>query len=94
MRYILSPSCSHKLSISVGVYESAVDFDKVAEATDLTVNGTATLSRMSVTHARGIFTPSRHFGKVGGVSLKNVPSFLSEEGVNLDLYDPQLNLNI
>lgn len=82
------------LSISVGVYESAVDFDKVAEATDLTVNGTATLSRMSVTTARGIFTPSRHFGKVGGVSLKNVPSFLSEEGVNLDLYDPQLNLNI
>ena len=83
-----------KLSISVGVYESAVDFDKVAEATDLTVNGTATLSRMSVTHARGIFTPSRHFGRVGGVSLKNVPSFLSGEGVNLDLYDPQLNLNI
>ena len=83
-----------QLSISVGVYESAVDFDKVAEATDLTVKGTATLSRMKVNAARGIFTPKRQFGRVGGVSLRNAPSFLKEDGVNLDLYDPQLNLNI
>lgn len=82
------------LNIGVTVKESAVDFDKVAESKDLTVRGTAVLSRMSATTARGIFTPSRSFGRVGGVSLRNVPSFLNDEEVNLDLYDPQLNINI
>ena len=82
------------LNIGVVVKESAVDFDKVAESKDLSVSGTAVLSRMSATKARGIFTPSREFGRVGGVSLRNVPSFLNDDEVNLDLYDPQLNINI
>ena len=82
------------LNIGVTVKESAVDFDKVAESKDLSVNGTAVLSRMLVATARGGFTPKREFGRVGGVSLKNVPSFLRDDEVNLDLYDPQLNINI
>lgn len=82
------------LSMHVDVYESAVDFDKVSSTKDLTVKGTAVLSRMRGDSARGVFTPSREFGKVGGVALKNIPSFLKDEETNLDLYDPQLNINI
>ena len=82
------------LNIGVVVSESAVDFDKVATAKDLTVHGKAVLKRFYVTSARGGFCPSRSFPKVGGVSLANMPSFLDDEGVNLDLYDPQLNINI
>lgn len=82
------------LNIGVIVKESAVDFDQVAESKDLSVSGVATLSGMNVTTATGKFTPQRQFGKVGGVALRNVPSFLTEEGCNLDLYDPQLNVDI
>ncbi len=82
------------LLIGVTVKESAVDFDKVAESKDLSVSGNAVLSRMLVKSARGGFTPKREFGRVGGVSLRNAPSFLRDDEVNLDLYDPQLNINI
>ena len=82
------------LGMHVDVYESAVDFDKVSSTKDLTVKGTAVLSRMRGDFARGIFTPTRSFGKVGGVALRNIPSFLKDEETNLDLYDPQLNINI
>ncbi len=82
------------LNIDVIVKESAVDFDKVAESKDLSVNGRAVLTGLKVTTARGKFTPQRQFGKVGGVALRNVPSFLTEDGCNLDLYDPQLNVDI
>ena len=82
------------LGMHVDVYESAVDFDKVSSTKDLTVKGTAVLSRMRGDSARGIFTPTRSFGKVGGVALRNIPSFLKDEETNLDLYDPQLNINI
>ena len=82
------------LGMHVDVYESAVDFDKVSSTKDLSVKGTAVLSRMRGDSARGIFTPTREFGKVGGVALRNIPSFLKDEETNLDLYDPQLNINI
>ena len=83
-----------ELNIGVVVKESAVDFDQVAESKDLSVSGVAVLNGMKVTSARGKFTPTRKFGKVGGVALRNIPSFLTEEGCNLDLYDPQLNVDI
>lgn len=82
------------LSMSVVVKESAVDFDKVAEAKDLSVNGTAVLEKFYVNKARGGFSPVREFDRVGGVSLKNIPSFLTDDDVNLDLYNPELNINI
>ncbi len=82
------------LTMGVVVRESAVDFDKVAEGKDLSVSGTAVINSFTVKTARGGFTPRRVFGKVGGVSLRDVPSFLTDDDVNLDLYDPQLNINI
>lgn len=82
------------LNMSVVVKESAINFDKVAEAKDLSVSGTAVLDNFSVTSARGGFTPVREFDRVGGVSLRNVPAFLNDDDVNLDLYDPQLNIDI
>ena len=82
------------LTMGVVVKESAIDFDQVSSTKDLTVHGTAVISRMRGDTARGIFTPTRSFGKVGGVALRNIPSFLSNEDTNLDLYDPQLNINI
>ena len=96
MRYVKGTGFDFHGSLNIGVVvrESAVDFDKVAESRDLTVSGTAVLSKMRAKDARGAFTPTRSFGKVGGVSLRNIPSFLRDEETNLDLYDPQLNLNI
>ena len=82
------------LNMAVVVKESAIDFDKVAEANDLSVSGTAVIDKFTVTSAKGGFTPVRTFGKVGGVALRYIPPFLSDKDVNLDLYDPQLNINI
>ena len=96
MKYVKGDGFYFKgaLSISVVVNESQVDFDKVAEAKDLTVKGTAVLQKFTVMSARGGFTPERSFPKVGGVSLANLPSFLNDDAVHLDLYNPQLNINI
>lgn len=82
------------LNMAVVVKESAIDFDKVAEAKDLSVSGTAVIDKFNVTTAKGGFAPVRTFKNVGGVALRYVPPFLSDDDVNLDLYDPQLNINI
>ena len=82
------------INMGVVVKESAIDFDKVSSTKDLTVHGQAVINRMRGDVATGIFTPTRQFGRVGGVALRNIPSFLSDDETNLDLYDPQLNLNI
>ena len=82
------------LKMGVTVRESDIDFDKVVEAKDLTVSGKAGTNKLKVISAKGAFAPTRQFGSVGGVSLKNVPSFLTDNDVNLDLYDPQLNIDI
>lgn len=82
------------LGIGGDVKVSDVNIDQVRTAGRLEVNGTATISKMNVVSARGGFTPTRSFGKVGSVSLRNVPSFLTDDEVNLDLYNPQLNINI
>ena len=82
------------LTIGVTVKESDVNIDQITTAGELSVNGTAVLSKMRVAKARGCFAPKRSFGNVGGVSLRNVPSFLSDNEVDLDLYDPQLNINV
>lgn len=82
------------LTIGVTVKESDVNIGEISTAGDLSVNGTAVLSKMSVATAKGRFAPKRSFGKVGGVSLRNVPNFLTDDEVDLDLYDPQLNINV
>ena len=82
------------VNMGVVVKESAIDFDQVSSTKDLTVHGQAVLNRMRGDTATGIFTPTRSFGRVGGVALRNIPSFLSDDETNLDLYDPQLNINI
>ena len=82
------------LNMSVVVKESAIDFDKVAEAKDLSVSGTAVIDKFNVTSAKGGFAPVRTWGNVGGVELRHIPTFLSDKDVNLDLYDPQLNINV
>lgn len=82
------------LTIGVTVKESDVNISEISTAGELKVNGTAVLSKMKVATARGCFAPKRSFGNVGGVSLRNVPSFLTDDEVDLDLYDPQLNINV
>ena len=82
------------LGIGVTVKESDVNINQIATAGVLSVDGTAVLSNMKVATARGCFAPKRSFGNVGGVSLRNVPNFLTDEEVDLDLYDPQLNINV
>ena len=96
MKYVQGDGFHFKgaLTIAVVVNESAVDFDKVAVAKDLTVKGNAVLKKFTVLSAIGGFQPRRTFPKVGGVSLANMPSFLNDDAVKLDLYDPQLNINI
>ncbi len=82
------------LSIGGTVKETDVNISKISTAGALYVDGTAVLSRMKVATAKGCFSPRRAFGSVGGVSLRNVPSFLTDDEVDLDLYDPQLNINV
>jgi len=96
MTYTKGEGFKFHASLGIGgtVKVSDVNINQIRSAGKLQVQGTAVLNRMKVVSARGGFTPSRKFGKVGGVSLKNVPSFLTDKEVDLDLYNPQLNIDI
>ena len=96
MTYTKGEGFKFHASLGIGgdVKVSDVNVGEIRNAGRLEVQGTATLSKMNVISARGGFTPTRNFGKVGGVSLRNVPSFLNDDEVDLDLYNPQLNINI
>ena len=96
MTYTKGEGFKFHASLGIGgdVKVSDVNTGEIRNAGRLEVNGTATLSKMNVVAARGGFTPTRNFGKVGGVSLRNIPSFLTDDEVDLDLYNPQLNIDI
>lgn len=48
---------------------------------------------LTVTGATGRFHPVYTFGSFGSVILNNIPDFLSDKNVNMNLYDPHIRLD-
>src|SRR5574344_32379 len=62
--------------------------------TSLVMNGGADLEQMIITGATGKFSPTFNFDDLGNVTLNDIPNFLSDKDVCIDLYNPQINLNV
>ena len=50
-------------------------------------------ANFSITAATGRFHPVFTFGSFGSVALNNIPDFLSDKSVNMNLYDPHIRLD-
>lgn len=76
----------------------SITFDKVSASLrpshKLAVNSDMTIGDFSITSATGRFDPDIDMPDLGSTEVTGVPDFLSEPGVNIDLYNPQILLNI
>ena len=52
------------------------------------------MSDFTIIGATGKFSPSISFNNIGSVTLNNIPDFLSDKDVNIDLYNPQIELTL
>ena len=58
------------------------------------INSDLDMSDFTITGATGKFSPSISFNNIGSVTLNNIPDFLSDKDVNIDLYNPQIELTL
>lgn len=56
------------------------------------ISGNATAD-LTITAATGRFHPVFRFDSFGSVALNNIPDFLSDKSVNMNLYDPHIRLD-
>lgn len=56
------------------------------------ISGNATAD-LTITAATGRFHPVFTYDNFGSVQLNNIPDFLSDKSVNMNLYDPHIHLN-
>ncbi|MCR5131841.1 MAG: hypothetical protein K6C10_10335 [Prevotella sp.] len=68
------------------------DFNEIPSG-DITIIGSATVSKAKMTEVIGKFSKKVTFDDQGRVKLNNIPDFLKEGQVIVDLYDPHVNLN-
>lgn len=57
------------------------------------IAGAIAIDDITVDEATGRFSPDISFGSLGNVSLNNIPDFLTDNQVTLDLYDPHINID-
>ncbi len=80
-----------------GMIDLTVTFSQVcatSNAKECVVTTNYTMENLTVTEATGYFNPTIDLDDVGQVKVNNVPSFLTDEGVSIDLYNPQISLMI
>lgn len=85
----------HEISLSARV-KSAItvkgsDIDESASG-HVSIGGEVSVADILVKSATGRFSPAIDFDNLGSVSLNNIPNFLTDNQVTLDLYDPHINV--
>lgn len=60
---------------------------------ETSIGGSCTIANIEVSSATGKFSPSIDFDNLGDVSLTNIPDFLTDNNVTLDLYDPHIDID-
>lgn len=58
------------------------------------IRSECSLTELVANSARGRFSSAMDFGNLGEVSLNNVPNFLTDNDVNMELYDPHIDLRV
>lgn len=81
-----------------GKVKVSLTFDRVkasiGSAGKLAVNSDMTIGDFTITEATGRFCPDIDMKDLGSTDVTGVPDFLTEPGVKVDLFNPQILLNI
>ncbi len=85
---------NNRVSLTANVYLNGYLSKENITATDRqsSISGKAS-ANFSITAATGRFHPVFTFDSFGSVALNNIPDFLSDKSVNMNLYDPHIRLN-
>lgn len=85
---------SNRVSLTANVHLNGYLSKENITATDRpsSISGKAS-ANFSITAATGRFHPKFTFGSFGSVALNNIPDFLSDKSVNMNLYDPHIRLD-
>lgn len=78
--------------VTADVTINTADFNSSSTGTS-TIAGAIAIDDITVDEATGRFSPDISFGSLGNVSLNNIPDFLTDNQVTLDLYDPHINID-
>ena len=82
-----------KGDIKVNVtYDDAVKGN--GNVNNLQINSTMALNNLTIVSATGCFSPKIEMADLGGMTLDDLPDFLTDENVVVDLYNPQIVINI
>lgn len=85
---------SHRVSLTANVYLNGHLSKENITAPDRlsSISGKAS-ANFSITAATGRFHPVFTFDSFGSVALNNIPDFLADKSVNMNLYDPHIRIN-
>lgn len=64
------------------------------DITDMQIQGVTNISNIDIVSARGLFKPSIDIDNVGDIEITDVPDFLDDPEVDININDPQITLNI
>lgn len=80
------------MSVNVGL-QGTVSSSQVTSSGSLSSISGNVAGSLTITGATGRFNPTYSFNSFGSVKLNNIPDFLTDKSVNMDLYDPHISLN-
>ena len=84
---------SGSVMVSAAFREMVLDGSPLGNAR-FSVSSDVAMSRFVVTSAEGQFDPTIDLTDLGDADITGVPSFLEEDGVVIDLYNPQILLTL
>lgn len=85
---------NHRASLTAEIYlKGRLSKNNIFNMGSLSsISGSATAD-LTITAATGRFHPVFTYDNFGSVQLNNIPDFLSDKSVNMNLYDPHIHLN-
>ena len=85
---------NHRASLTADIYlKGRLSKNNIINMGSLSsISGNATAD-LTITAATGRFHPVFTYDNFGSVQLNNIPDFLSDKSVNMNLYDPHIHLN-
>lgn len=86
-------SLDGKVNVSASFDKMILDGSSLSNA-KLSIGSDVVMSKFEVTSAEGRFDPTIDLNDLGDADITGVPSFLEDDGVVIDLYNPQILLTL
>ena len=85
---------NHRVSLTADIHlKGTLSKNNISSTGNLANISGSAKANLTITGATGRFHPVFTFNSFGSVQLNNVPDFLSDKSVNMNLYDPHIRLD-